>query len=46
MVDQDYLNKISDPLYKVEDMLIIKEEPVLGLADLVERLVSGLHIGN
>lgn len=46
MVDQDYFNKISDPLYKVEHKLIIKEEVVLGLADLIERLASGLHIGN
>ena len=42
LVDQDYIDKSQDQTYKAGQKLIIKEAAVVRLAELVEKLATGL----
>jgi hypothetical protein len=43
LVDQDYLDRSGDLAYAVGQRLVIREQTVLRLADLLEKLVMGLR---
>jgi len=43
LVDDDYIAKTSDPKYRSDQRLVIKEQDVLNFADLVEKLTSSLR---